>query len=266
MIQNKIINANCLIVLKKLPKNSINLIITSPPYADNRKKPYEGVPIDKYVEWFKPIAKELLRVLKNDGSFILNIKERAKNGERATYVLELILELKKMGWLWIEEYIWHKRNSFPGKWPNRFRDSWERCLHFTKNKKFKMYQESVMVERGEWAKTRLQKLSENDKKRTGDKSNKSFGRNVSNWVGREKVYPTNVLSFATVCHNVNHSAAFPKELPTWFIKLFSKSKDIILDPFFGIGTTGIVAKELDRKYIGIEISKEYYSIAKNNLK
>ena len=148
--------------MKTLPDACFDLIFTSPPYADNRKKTYKGVPIKHYVEWFLPISYELKRVLKPEGSFILNIKERAVNGERQTYVLELILAMKKQGWLWTEEYIWHKKNCYPGKWPNRFRDAWERCLHFTKQKQFKMFQEAVMVPMGDWAEKRLAKLSERD--------------------------------------------------------------------------------------------------------
>jgi site-specific DNA-methyltransferase (adenine-specific)/site-specific DNA-methyltransferase (cytosine-N4-specific) len=121
------------------PDGSIDLIITSPPYADRRENSYGGIKPAKYVEWFQPISVQLFRILKPKGSFVLNIKENVKNGERQTYVLELILALKKQGWLWVEEYCWYKKNSYPGKWPNRFRDTWERCLHFTKNKKFKMY-------------------------------------------------------------------------------------------------------------------------------
>ena len=155
---DKIINDDCLKVLPKLPKNSVDLIVTSPPYADNRKSTYGGIPIKTYVKWFLPISNELKRVLKPNGSFILNIKERTENGERGTYVIELILEMRKQGWLWTEEYIWHKKNSFPGKWPNRFRDSWERCLHFTKQKKFSMYQDSVKIPMGDWAEKRLKKL------------------------------------------------------------------------------------------------------------
>ena len=132
--KDKIFNGDCLDVLPKLPRNSVDLIVTSPPYAQKRKKSYDGVAESQYVEWFLPIAQELKHVLKDDGSFVLNIKEPAVNAERSTFVIELILEMKKQGWLWTEEYIWHKRNSFPGKWPNRFRDAWERCLHFTKNK------------------------------------------------------------------------------------------------------------------------------------
>jgi DNA modification methylase len=92
-----------------------------------------------------PIADEMHRVLKPSGTFILNIKERVVAGERHTYVLELIQEMRRYGWLWTEEFIWHKRNSYPGKWPNRFRDSWERLLQFNKSRTFNMYQEAVMV-------------------------------------------------------------------------------------------------------------------------
>jgi len=97
------------------------------------------------------------------GLFILNIKEKAENGERHTYVLELILELRKQGWLWTEEFIWHKKNAYPGKWPNRFRDSWERCLQFNKPEKFNMYQQNVMIPVGDWANGRLKNLSDTDK-------------------------------------------------------------------------------------------------------
>ena len=108
-------------LLTSLPDDSVDFVITSPPYADNRKSTYQGVPMDQYVEWFTPYTAEILRLLKPDGSFILNIKERAENGERNTYVIELILEMRRQGWYWIEEYIWHKKNSYPGKWQNRFR-------------------------------------------------------------------------------------------------------------------------------------------------
>ncbi|RLD69067.1 MAG: site-specific DNA-methyltransferase, partial [Bacteroidetes bacterium] len=163
-VRTDIYLGDCREELKIVPKDSVDLIFTSPPYADQRKKTYGGIHPDRYVEWFLPISEQLLRVLKPTGSFVLNIKERVVNGERSTYVLELILEMKKQGWLWTEEYIWHKKNSYPGKWPNRFRDSWERLLHFTKSKKFNMYQDKVMVPMGDWAKTRLKNLSETDKK------------------------------------------------------------------------------------------------------
>lgn len=252
--------------LKKLPDNSVDLIVTSPPYADQRKSTYGGIHPDKYVDWFLPISEQLLRVLKPTGTFILNIKEKVTEGERSTYVMELILAMRRQGWLWTEEFIWHKKNCYPGKWPNRFRDSWERLLQFNKDRHFNMYQEEVMVPMGAWAKTRLKNLSDTDKIRDNSKVGSGFGKNISNWLERDKAYPTNVLHLATECNNKNHSAAFPEELPEWFIKLFTKEQDTVLDPFMGSGTTLSVANRMKRNSIGIEIMPEYYKMVKQELK
>lgn len=253
-------------VLKTLDNNSVDLVVTSPPYADRRKNTYGGIAPEKYVEWFLPISEQILRVLKPTGTFILNIKEKANNGERNAYVLELILALRKQGWLWTEEFIWHKKNCYPGKWPNRFRDSWERLLQFNKTKKFNMYQDAVMTPIGDWASGRLKKLSETDKIRDNSKSGSGFGKNISNWLNRNMVYPTNVVRFATVCNNKKHSAAFPEELPEWFIKLFTKKYDTVLDPFLGSGTTVEVAQRMERNSIGIEIMPEYVEMVKTKIK
>jgi site-specific DNA-methyltransferase (adenine-specific) len=129
-----------------------------------------------------------------------------------------------------------------------------------------MYQEEVMVPMGDWAKTRLKKLSNTDKIRDNSKVGSGFGKNISNWIDREKAYPTNVLHLATECNNKNHSAAFPEELPEWFIKLFTKEDDLVLDPFMGSGTTLNVANRMKRHSIGIEIVPEYYEMVKKQLK
>jgi site-specific DNA-methyltransferase (adenine-specific) len=192
-ILDQILLGDCLNYLSDnscIPDNAVDLIVTSPPYGDRRKNAYGGIHPDKYVNWFLPISAQLYRVLKPNGSFILNIKEHCRNGERETYVLELILALKKQGWYWIEEYCWYKKNSYPGKWPNRFRDNWERCLHFTKQRRFKMYQESVKVPIGEWAKPRFKSMSTNDFIRYVSGTDSKFGRNVSNWLNRKKSLST----------------------------------------------------------------------------
>ncbi len=261
LIFDRVILGDALSTLITLPDSCVDLIVTSPPYADNRSKTYKGIPTKEYVSWFLPISAELKRVLKDDGTFILNIKERVEDGERQTYVLELILEMKKQGWLWTEEYIWHKKNCYPGKWPNRFRDAWERCLQFNKNKKFNMYQESVMVPIGDWSNKRLAKLSKTDIIRDESKVGSGFGKNISNWLGKHYVYPTNVLHLATECYNRGHSASFPVSLPSWFIKLFTQKEDMILDPFMGSGTTAIACLELDRHYIGIEAMQHYFDLS-----
>jgi len=259
---NQIIQGDCEDILEEFPDNSIDLIFTSPPYADQRKNTYGGVKPDDYVDWFLPKTEQFLRVLKPTGTFILNIKERVVNGERHTYVIELILKMREQGWLWTEEFMWHKKNSYPGKWPNRFRDSWERLLQFNKYKKFNMYQEEVMVPVGDWAQDRLAKLSETDKIRDESKVGSGFGKNISNWIGRDMVYPNNVIHMATECGNRNHSAAFPVDLPNWFIKLFTQRGDIVLDPFMGSGTTAVAAIELGRNYVGIDISEKYYQLSR----
>ena len=125
-----------------------------------------------------------------------------------------------------------------------------------------MYQEAVMVPIGDWANGRLKHLSETDKILDNSKSGSGFGKNISNWLKRNMVYPTNVLQFATVCNNKNHSAAFPEELPEWFIKLFTQENDWVLDPFLGSGTTSEVAQRMRRNSIGIEIIPEYVEMAK----
>lgn len=256
---------DCKDVLARFPVDSVELIVTSPPYADARKSTYGGVPPDQYADWFLERSAEFQRVLSPSGTLIINIKERVVAGERHTYVLELILGLRKQGWLWTEEWIWHKKNCAPGKWPNRFRDSWERVLQFNLDRKFAMYQDEVRVPVGDWAKSRLTHLSERDKGRDQSASGSSFGKNVSNWVGRDTVYPTNVLHLATECGNKGHSAVFPEALPAFFIKLFTRPGDTVMDPFAGSGTTGVAAVRRERDYIGIDTEKENVTLAEGRV-
>jgi len=262
---NKVYCGDCLEILPFLLDSSVDLIVTSPPYADRRSKLYPSIKAKDYVDWFLPRSLHLLRVLKPTGSFVLNIREHCTKGERNTYVMELVLAMKKQGWKWIEDYVWHKKNSYPGKWPNRFRNSWEYCYHFTRELKFSMYQEAVMVPTGDWAKSRLKNLSDVDKSRDESQVGSGFGKNVSNWKERDMAYPTNVLHMATETRNVGHPAPFPKDLPTWFVKLFTTEGDVVLDPFCGCGTAGVVALELGRSFIGIDSVESYCDLASKNL-
>ncbi len=120
-------------------------------------------------------------------------------------------------------------------------------------------------------------MSDNDFKRYLSQTNGFLGRNVSNWLTRKKVYPqnvivfeeehyvSNVIEFATVCYNKNHSAAFPLELPTWFLRLFTRKGDIVLDPFIGSGTTAFAALAMERKYIGMELNNSFLEIAESQI-
>ena len=124
-----------------------------------------------------------------------------------------------------------------------------------------MYQEAVMVPVGDWAQDRLSHLGETDKIRDESKVQSGFGKNISNWLGRDKVYPDNVLHLATECSNRNHSAAFPTDLPTWFVKLFTEEGDIVLDPFVGSGTELIAGVQYGMDCVGFETSREYFDLA-----
>jgi len=261
------LTGDCLEMLKTIPDGSVSLIITSPPYADARKRTYGGPAPDEYVEWFLPRALEFKRVLRPTGTFILNIKERVSNGARHFYVMDLVKALcNQQGWLWTEEWIWHKRNCAPGKWPNRFRDAWEHVFQFNLRRKFDMYQDEVRVPIGDWSRTRLANLSETDRVRDPSRTGSGFGKNVSHWVGRETVYPSNVLHLASECSNENHSAVFPRDLPSFFIRLFTIGRDTVLDPFEGSGTTGGVATDLRRHYIGVDLHDVNVEVAKRRIR
>ena len=252
----KVYFGDCLDVMSELPSDSVDLIVTSPPYADARKHTYGGVHPDLYVNWFCERAEHMLRILKPTGSFVLNIKERVKDGERHTYVLELILALKRqVGFRWVEEYVWHKTTAAPGKWKYRFRDSWERLLHFSKSREIKMNQDAVKIPVGNWTDKRLRNMSSRDMSRQESATRSKVGRCIANWEGRDSVYPSNVLHKSPVAHNTGHSAAFPEWLPEFFIELFTDQGDIILDPFLGSGTTYRVAQRLNRQATGIEMNK-----------
>ena len=248
---------DCLDVMRGFQGESVDLIVTSPPYADARKHTYGGIAPDEYVAWFCERACEMMRILKPTGSFVLNIKEKAVAGERHTYVLDLILALKReVGFRWVEEYIWHKTTSAPGKWKYRFRDSWERLLHFSKTPSFKMNQDAVKVPIGDWTEARLRNMSESDRVRRLSSTKSGVGRRISAWEGKRSVYPSNVLHKSPVCHNTGHSAAFPEWLPDFFIRLFSDEGDVVLDPFLGSGTTYRVARRLNRTPLGIEMDRK----------
>lgn len=264
---NQVMEGDCLEVLKQFQDNSVDLIVTSPPYADARKKDYGGCSPATYIDWFLPRSQELYRVLNPHGSFILNIKEKCDNGERSTYVIELVLALKKQGWLWIEEYIWHKKNCFPGKFPNRFRDAWEHVYHFTKSRDFQMYKDAVKVPPKPSTVKRLENVSELDKLHSVSKTNSGLNRSFESLAATclADVYPTNVLHLPTETGNKGHSACYPVALPSFFIKLLTKNADVVLDPFSGSGTTLLAAKQLGRQYYGIELNHGYAEESRQKL-
>ncbi len=251
-----IINGDCLNVLKKFQNDSIDMIFTSPPYAELRKKYYNSIHIDNYIKWFLPIAKELKRVLKNTGSFFLNIKPHVKNGERVLYVYKLVIDIvEKIGFKFADEFCWTK-TGVPGSYHGRFKNEFEPIYHFYKDKlnniTFNAYACGKPLSESTVKSFKLRKYHGNNvfsaMKEKGIQNIKKLGL----------ARPSNVIFIANT-HNkeIYHPAVFPEKLPEFFIKSFSNENDIILDPFSGSATTGIASIKNNRKYIGIDYKKEY---------
>jgi len=248
-------------MLGMLDDDSVDLVVTSPPYAERRKKAYGGIPADKYVEWFLPISAELRRVLKPTGSFVLNIKESVSDGERQIYVYELVLALRQQRWLFVDEMIWQKTNPFPTGNKNRLKDGFERCYHFAKTKKFKFFPDVVRTKStSKWAGD-----NERRKNKGAHRTTNGSGMNMSRRITGDLVRPSNVVTMPSSSINIKHPAVFPVELPEFFVKLMTEKGDVVLDPFMGSGSTAIAARGLSRRYVGLELSEEYLELSAKRL-
>lgn len=257
---NTIVCKDCISFMKLLPDDSIDLVVTSPPYAKQRKDIYGGISEEKYPEWFMEIGKEIYRILKPTGSFVLNIKENVKNGSRSTYVLKTILLLSNI-FIWTETYIWNKTNPFPTGNKKRLKDGFEYCYCFTKSTNYKFFPNNVLIKS-------QSKYLDSEKKR----KNKSFhntkngsGMNMSRRYSKDMVRPSNVITMPIDSTNHEHPATFPIQLPSFFIKLMTEENDVVFDPFAGSGTTLCAAKMLNRYYIGSELIDRYVDISKQRL-
>ena len=258
----KIIKGDCFDLIKRIPDNSIDLVITSPPYSDivNYGKQVSTKKTDDYVDWILPLFKEIHRVLKPSGSFILNINDKCEGGYRSTYIYDLISRNNKETKLKLyDTYIWHKLNGIPNGGPKRFRNTTEFIFHFCKDtKQMKFYMDKVLQEQKSSSKNRLnyEMVDYQGEIIDGVRTSSKELRQQPN-----KVRPDNVVRFSTAAASrdnlIKHPAPYHKELPLYYINLLTDENDIVLDPFSGIATTGIACKELNRKYVGFELNDTY---------
>ena len=263
----QVLFGDCLDVIKNLPDNSVDLVFTSPPYAERRKTCYGGISEDKYIEWFKPIAIEIKRVLKPTGSFFLNIKPHTNKGERSLYVFDLVIMLKReLGFLFVDEFCWTK-NAFPGKLNGRFKNGFEPIYHFTKESPNNITFNPLAC----GTPIKEESIARSYRKQCGAPKNGSgmTGMNTTNIRNLELSRPSNVINVNNVSNQFSlkqfHPATFPEKLAEFFIKSFTNEGDVVLDPFAGSGTTGIVAKKLNRKVILIEKMVDYYQLIKERI-
>jgi len=243
----------------------VDLIVTSPPYADARRNHYDSIHPDKFVKWFLTFHEPFFNALKPTGSLVLNIKDKVVDGVRHRYVWQTIEALSAHGWFAIDDYLWHKTNPMPGYWPTRLSDGWEYCFHLSKSHRPYFNSDAVRKPIGDWVGARLTKLGKNDLTRQNSGNASGFGRDISKWVGKETVLPSNVISLALVGKNRGHPAVFPVDLPLFFIKLLCPPDGLVVDPFAGSGTTGLAAISQNRRCLLIDNNATYCQVAQRRL-
>jgi DNA modification methylase len=265
-----------------------NVVITSPPYATQRSydpsSGFEPVPPDKYVAWFQDAAAAVETVLAPGGSYFLNIKAHAEDGERHTYVMDLVLAHKRQwGWRFVDEFCWRKTDDgVPGGWSNRFKNAWEPVYHFSRERKIKFRPREV----GHWSDDCFDYSPGNPKSTSGSGllgtgprgAAADMGKNHAAWQTTRRnandlegrhgglARPSNVIEAKTESSQGNHSAPFPRAIPEFFIKAFSDAGDVIFDPFAGSGTTLAAAGLLERAGFGVEISPAYCDVILRRLR
>jgi DNA modification methylase len=246
-------------VSKLLDGAQINIAFTSPPYASQRKydedSGFKPVHPDAYVDWFCAVQDNVRKNLADDGSWFVNIKEHAEDGQRHLYVKDLtIAHVRQWGWLFKDELCWYKK-SMPGTWPDRFRNDWEPIFHFSLLKAIKFDALSV-GHKSDCVRSYSKGLPK------GETFSGNIGLPQDQKMHHGVARPGNVIEIS-VRENINnnsHPAAFPVGLPLFFIKAFSDKSDAIYEPFCGSGSTLIAAEQLGRKCYGMEISPNYVDV------
>lgn len=277
-VENSFINGDCEDVLKRFPRESINLVFTSPPYADQRDYGHSESLIapDDYVEWFAPKAREIYRVLENNGSFILNINDKVVKGYQHLFVYELVLYLcKEIGFNLVRDYIWYNPATPPNVFSRggygRTKKSHEHCFWFSKGEEWTFNLDPIRKPYGKDMQKFLQGKGKGDRNQNTRPSTHNFDCEKV-WNDNGGSDPGSVIEigntnsndvFAKLCkeRGVSHPARFPEKLAEFFILAGSNEGDIVLDPFSGSGTTAISAARNGRRWIGIDANADYCELA-----
>lgn len=263
-------------LIKNVPERSINLIMTSPPFALNKKKPYGNKEQSEYVEWFKPFAKEFWRILTNDGSLVIHIGGSWDKGRptKSLYHFELLLDLcctddTNSGFYLAQDFYWFNPAKLPSpaEWVTiqrkRAKDAVDPIWWLSKSPNPKANNTNVLTPYSKAMKRLIEKGYNAGLRPSGH--NISFKFQISH----EGAIPPNLLAIANTesnssylracrsCQIKPHPARYPIELPEFFIKFLTDTGDIILDPFSGSNATGRAAENLGRYWIGFERDENY---------
>ncbi len=280
---NSFIVDDCQNALKRIPSDSINLVLTSPPYADQRSygKVSGLVKPDKYVEWFLPIAKEIYRVLKPDGNFVLNINDKIVGSSQHLYVFRLLLALcDRVGFRLARDYIWYNPatppNIFSRGNKGRTKKSHEYCFWLAKSENWYFNLDAIRTPYSEGMKKYLAGKGKGSRRENTRPSTHSFDCSKI-WADKGGADPGSVIQIANTSSrdalmklskekSIKHPARFPLKLAQFFISAGSQEGDIVLDPFAGSGTTIVAADMLGRNWIYIDSNSDYCELAKEWLK
>jgi site-specific DNA-methyltransferase (adenine-specific) len=253
---------DCIDVMRTLAPESIDAVITSPPYAMQRKTTYGGVPEADYPEWTVAWMREVRRVLKPDGNVVINIRPHKADGVLADYVLRSRLALREDGWAELDELIWHKPDAMPTAPANRPRRAWEHLLWFGKHGRAwadpfaagEPYRDQGPGRRG---------FTRGDVARRNGWDH-AFG--VGSAPLREIARVTNLLTLPKAKRSgFDHPAPYPPALAEWIAHLTCPPGGTILDPFNGSGSTGVAAIRGGWSYVGIDTVPEYAAMSRARL-
>ena len=262
-------------LLADLPDASIDLVMTSPPFALRRQKTYGNVEETEYVQWIKPFGKEVFRVLKESGSFVLDLGGAYRSGvpSRSLYNFRVLLAFcDEIGFHLAEDFYWFNPAKLPSpiEWVNkrkiRAKDSVNTVWWFSKTEFPKSDVRKVLAPYSD----RMKKLIEDPENFYTPKKRPS-GHDISAGFGKDNggAIPSNLLSipntdsnssYLRLCNELGlerHPARFPSGLPAFFIRMLTDEGDVVLDIFGGSNTTGFTAEALKRKWLTFEMNREY---------
>jgi DNA modification methylase len=278
-LSNTIICGDSLQTLQKLPSGTADCIVTSPPYFGQRDYSVDGqigceTTPNEYVIRLADVFDECRRVLKETGTLWLNLGDKYQDGNLLGMPWRVALELQSRGWKLRNDIIWHKPNAMPHSVKNRLTVDHEYIFFFTKNGSDYYYdQDAIREEHVTFSENSRMKGGRNhfgksgstpEKGKNGGSSNLHDGRwdQAFHPNGRNKrtVWNVPLSKFRDA-----HFAVFPERLIEPCILAGCPSNGLVLDPFFGAGTTGVVATKCGRNYLGLELNQEYVEIAEKRI-
>ena len=264
--------ADSLEFMRLMPDDSVDLVLTSPPYALHFKKEYGNANQQDYVAWFLPFAREIKRIMRPSGSFVLNLGGAWKPGlpVRSLYHYRLLLALAdEVGFDLAQDFFWFNpaKMPAPAEWVNvrriRVKDSVEYIFWLVKDPMAKADNRKVLNPYSEDMRRLIKRGVKQTTRPSGHVINGTFANDQGGSIPSNLIQCGNNESNSAYIRNSKaadtkiHPARFPGELPRFFIEFLTNPGDMVLDPFAGSNTTGHVAEGLKRKWVGVELREEY---------